>query len=108
MTDLFMLLCVPVLVASVAGVVYWAENLGKCRHKWEKWADPESTGMNVIQRRACETCNIQESRVVIANATITYTEEDKDVAIPNQRQPAEAVDTQARAGVPSATATTTT
>lgn len=81
MSDMFLFLTVPFIVVSVAGIMYWGENLGKCRHKWTKWDDPENTGVNVIQRRACETCNLQESRVMIANASIETCEERHDVAI---------------------------
>jgi len=92
MSDMFLFLTVPVIVLSVAGAVYWAENLGKCRHKWTKWDDPENTGVHVIQRRACEKCNLQESRVMIANATIS---EKEDVAVPPV--PTDTVDQEARA-----------
>ena len=95
MSDLFLIFTVPVIVLSVAGVIYWVENLGKCRHKWSRWDDPENTGMNVIQRRSCEKCNLQESRVMIANASIETFEERHDVAI--SPAPTDTVDTQTRA-----------
>jgi hypothetical protein len=96
MSDMFLILIVPVLIATFAGIAYLVESRGRCHHKWTRWDDPENTGVNVIQRRACEKCNLQESRVMIANASIQNCEEDH-VAVPNEGQPAQALDQEARA-----------
>lgn len=74
-------LLVPLLIATFAGIAYLVESHGRCRHKWTKWDDPENTGVNVIQRRSCEKCNLMDSRVVLANASIETCEERHDVAI---------------------------
>lgn len=94
MTDVFLMISIPLIVLFVATVVYMVENRGKCNHKWSRWDDPENTGVHVIQRRTCEKCNLMDSRVVIANATIETCEDDH-VAIPPT--PADTVDKEARA-----------
>jgi hypothetical protein len=81
MIDLLFMLSGVGLVACLAAIGYWVEHRDRCRHKWTKWDDPENTGVNVIQRRSCEKCNLQESRVMIANASIETCEEDH-VAVP--------------------------
>jgi hypothetical protein len=91
MSDLFLVIVVPVIVIVVAFVINWFEYRGRCRHTWSRWDDPENTGVNVIQRRTCDKCNLMDSRVVIPNATITYCEEDH-VAVPNEGKPTQAVD----------------
>lgn len=94
MTDVFLMISIPLIAMFVAAVVYMVESRGKCNHKWSRWDDPENTGVHVIQRRTCEKCNLMDSRVVIANATIETCEDDH-VAIPPT--PADTVDKEARA-----------
>ena len=95
MSDLFLMISIPALVIFVMIVIHLIENRGKCNHKWSKWDDPENTGVHVIQRRTCEKCNLMDSRVVIANASIETCEERHDVAIP--APPTDTVDKEARA-----------
>lgn len=94
MMDLFLMLSGIGAVACIAALVNWLEYRGRCRHDWSRWDDPENTGVHVIQRRTCEKCNLMDSRVVIANATIETCEDDH-VAIPPT--PADTVDKEARA-----------
>ncbi len=81
MSDLYLMVTIPATVMLVMLMIHLVEHRDKCRHKWTKWDDPENTGVNVIQRRSCEKCNLQESRVMIANASIETCEERHDVAI---------------------------
>lgn len=90
MSDLFLIVVVPVIVIVVACAINWLEYRGRCRHAWSRWDDPENTGVNVIQRRVCDKCNLMDSRVIIANASLVEREERHDVAI--SPTPADTVD----------------
>ena len=96
MSDLFLMIAIPAIVIGFAFIAHCLEYRNHCYHKWSTWADPENTGVNVIQRRTCEKCNLMDSRVVIANASIETCEDDH-VAIPDEGKPAQAVDKEARA-----------
>lgn len=78
MNDVFLMIAIPLIVMFVATVAYLIESRGKCNHKWSRWDDPENTGVHVIQRRTCEKCNLMDSRVVIANASIETREDNHD------------------------------
>jgi hypothetical protein len=94
MTDFLFMLAGIAVVVFIAAVSDWFQNRGRCRHKWAKWSEPENTGINVIQRRSCETCNLQEARVMLANASIETCEEDHVAVSP---APADTVDQKAGA-----------
>jgi hypothetical protein len=95
MSDLFFMLAGIVMIVSIVAIGHWVEYRDRCRHKWAKWDDPENTGLNVIQRRACEKCNMEEARVVIPNASLEFCEERHDVAI--STPPTDTVDQKAGA-----------